>query len=305
MAALHMNDGNWLLGQGTIYPDTIESGGTKNADKIKTHHNRVDRINDMIAQGLVIEPIKDLYKDEVRAIGRELGLPAEFIERHPFPGPGLAIRCLCSDGGIEKPSVIASPPTASGDEAIPNSHGIASVAALPRNDRWRLPIKSVGVQGDERSYAHPAVLVGRYSLNDLIRLSPAITNRHHDINRVLGLVFGDVEKLETSTLHKADVNKKRLDLLRDIDGTVNQIVQTDPNWNNIWQMPVVLVPFGHSKKESIVIRPVESNEAMTVSFAALHPKTLHNIATDGRVTQYIDFIFYDLTSKPPGTIEWE
>ncbi|PIR74157.1 MAG: glutamine-hydrolyzing GMP synthase [Candidatus Magasanikbacteria bacterium CG10_big_fil_rev_8_21_14_0_10_47_10] len=318
MADLKMNNGNWLLGQGTIYPDTIESGGTKNADTIKTHHNRVDKINEMIAQGLVIEPIKDLYKDEVRAVGRELGLPSEIVDRHPFPGPGLAIRCLCSDGSTERASVIASPDHntrhCERSEAIPHINGIAAVAALPRNNEiksstaytiYRLPIKSVGVQGDERSYAHPAVLTGSYSLHELQQLSPTITNQHHDINRVLGLIYGDINKLNASLMHKADVCNARLDLLRNIDQRVNTIVQRDPNWNKVWQMPIVLIPFGHTKKESLVIRPVESSEAMTVSFAPLHPDTLRVIIEDLTVSQQVDYIFYDLTNKPPGTIEWE
>ena len=93
----HFLDGNWILGQGTIYPDTIESGGTAKADVIKTHHNRVAGIQKLIESGRIIEPLASFYKDEVREIGAELGIPGEFLYRHPFPGPGLAIRCLCSE----------------------------------------------------------------------------------------------------------------------------------------------------------------------------------------------------------------
>ena len=118
-------DGSWILGQGTIYPDTIESGGSAKADLIKTHHNRVAGIQRLIDQGRIIEPLASFYKDEVRAVGRELGLPAELLDRHPFPGPGLAIRCLCA-----------------------NAHG-----APEKNPfGWVLPVRSVGVQGDSRTY---------------------------------------------------------------------------------------------------------------------------------------------------------
>ena len=89
-----------LLGQGTIYPDTIETGGTKRADTIKTHHNRVPIIEEMIAAGKVVEPLADLYKVEVRELGEMLGIPHDMIWRHPFPGPGLGVRLLCSDGSI-------------------------------------------------------------------------------------------------------------------------------------------------------------------------------------------------------------
>ena len=90
-------DHDWLLGQGTIYPDTIESGGTSSSAVIKTHHNRVEHIQMLIEQGRVIEPLAEFYKDEVRELGYALGLSPRLIERHPFPGPGLAIRCLCAD----------------------------------------------------------------------------------------------------------------------------------------------------------------------------------------------------------------
>ncbi|MEK7067720.1 MAG: glutamine-hydrolyzing GMP synthase, partial [Patescibacteria group bacterium] len=92
---LDLNSAEWLLGQGTIYPDIIESSGSRHAQKIKTHHNRVEAVKKMIEQGLVVEPLIDFYKFEVRQIGRRLGLLNNLINRHPFPGPGLAIRCLC------------------------------------------------------------------------------------------------------------------------------------------------------------------------------------------------------------------
>src|SRR5262249_11042989 len=121
----HFLEGNWILGQGTIYPDTIESGGTAKADLIKTHHNRVAGIQKLIDEGRIVEPLSSFYKDEVRAIGRELGLPAGLLERHPFPGPGLAIRCLCGD-----------------------ARGPAQRVSCG----WVLPVRSVGVQGDSRTY---------------------------------------------------------------------------------------------------------------------------------------------------------
>ena len=98
VAKQKFDENKWLLAQGTLYPDIIESGGTKNSNVIKTHHNRVDGIQKLIEKGLIIEPLKDLYKDEVRAIGKKLGLEDELVMRHPFPGPGLSINVLCSNG---------------------------------------------------------------------------------------------------------------------------------------------------------------------------------------------------------------
>lgn len=99
-----------MLGQGTIYPDTIESKGTKNSHLIKTHHNRVEIIQKMIEAGKVIEPLQNLYKDEVRSLGMELGLPKQFVNRHPFPGPGLGVRCLCVEDTQEDVSQIQISP---------------------------------------------------------------------------------------------------------------------------------------------------------------------------------------------------
>lgn len=96
-----LNADEWILAQGTIYPDTIESAGTQHADLIKTHHNRVDLILELIRLERVIEPLSQLYKDEVRELGEKLGLPGKLVWRHPFPGPGLGVRVLCSDGKEE------------------------------------------------------------------------------------------------------------------------------------------------------------------------------------------------------------
>lgn len=89
-----------FLAQGTLRPDLIESASalvSSNADKIKTHHNDTELVRKLRDAGRVVEPLKDFHKDEVRAIGHDLGLPAEIVERHPFPGPGLAIRILCAE----------------------------------------------------------------------------------------------------------------------------------------------------------------------------------------------------------------
>ena len=140
----------------------------------------------------------------------------------------------------------------------------------------------------------------------LLRLiSPRITNENKDINRVLFLLHGDIKKLEDSRVKKAFVSKARLNLLRKIDAIVNKNIFNNPSCSHIWQMPVVLVPFGYDMQESIVLRPVESQEAMTVSFAQIPKEALHNITEEIKKLNKIDYIFYDITNKPPGTIEWE
>src|SRR5262249_34071828 len=132
-ARLGLRESEWLLGQGTIYPDTIESGGARHSAKIKTHHNRVERIQRLIEQGRGIEPLVEFYKDEGPVLGGHAGLPHAGVCRHPFPGPGLGLRCLC----VERGAAVETP-------RMPLPAGVRG---------WIVPVRTVGVQGDERSYS--------------------------------------------------------------------------------------------------------------------------------------------------------
>ncbi len=195
--SLDLDSEHWLLGQGTIYPDTIESGGTKHSHKIKTHHNRVPQIEALIREGKIVEPIADLYKDEVRELGRYLGLPEKWIERHPFPGPGLVVR------------MIASP------EKTPPNIDFTDLKLPQTAEIEILPILAVGVQGDQRSYAHCAVLndfTGDWK--ELERTAVLITNFKKEINRV---VFAPgLQKLETFFYTKLTLDKTDTDVLREL-----------------------------------------------------------------------------------------
>ena len=154
-----------LLGQGTIYPDTIETGGTKRADTIKTHHNRVPIIQEMIAAGRVVEPLAELYKVEVRELGERLGVPRELVWRHPFPGPGLGVRLLCSTGAEDREHFETIEPA------------LAAVARRSGIDAIALPIRSVGVKADLRSYEHPVLLTGPVPGGARCSTSPAPSTR--------------------------------------------------------------------------------------------------------------------------------
>lgn len=276
----------WMLGQGTIYPDTIETGGTKNADTIKTHHNRVPEIEKMMEQGLVIEPLKELYKDEVRALGEELGLPHELVWRHPFPGPGLGVRILCADSRSEVRGQRS-------EVAIPIKHVI-------------LPVKSVGVQGDGRSYRHALSLFTQSMLPDeqCWQLSTSIPNSSPEINRVL--ICTSHSEVPDIVFSPSYITKERADLLREADAIVLEEMRRAVLYEQIWQFPVVLLPFGTSDGgQSIVLRPIESQEAMTATAVHLPDEVLTTISERILSLEGIDMVFQDLTHKPPGTIEWE
>lgn len=100
ISELNLRPEDVFLGQGTLRPDLIESASklaSSNADAIKTHHNDTELVRKLRDDGRVVEPLKDFHKDEVRELGRKLGLPDEFVQRHPFPGPGLAVRVICAE----------------------------------------------------------------------------------------------------------------------------------------------------------------------------------------------------------------
>ena len=282
----------WLFFQGTIYPDTIETGGTKHADKIKTHHNRVKEILKLMRLGSLIEPISELYKDEVRAIGRKLGLPNTLLNRHPFPGPGLAIRVLCSSGRekIEKLEQI--------NRDLQRAAGKDFRATM-------LPVRSVGVQGDNRTYRHPALITGELNWEKLHHTSVRLTNEVRAINRVVYACFPKQLARRNFRLKASALTKDRLDLLRQVDNIVTQEIKAAGLYQKIWQFPVVLSPLTLHGGETIILRPVESKEAMTVNFYPMPKNVLNRLVKEIVATPGIDAVLYDITNKPPGTIEWE
>jgi GMP synthase (glutamine-hydrolysing) len=270
----HFLDGHWILGQGTIYPDTIESGGTSKAEVIKTHHNRVAGIQKLIDEGKIVEPLHFFYKDEVREIGRELGLSQEFLDRHPFPGPGLAIRCLCSDEELDVERI---------------------------EEGWILPIRSVGVQGDSRTY-RPVLAIDQH--NDHL-YATSLTNRLASVNRVVS-VLGSKHPLESMRVRRRTLSEERLALLREADAIVRRICNETGFEHRIWQFPVVLVPLGSAEApDSVVLRPVESVDGMTAQSVELGHELRDRFTTELLALAGVAAVFHDLTHKPPATIEWE
>jgi GMP synthase (glutamine-hydrolysing) len=147
--AVEHSDARFLV-QGTLYPDIVESGGADNAT-IKSHHNVGGLPEDMKFE--LVEPLRNLFKDEVRAIGEELGLPEEIVWRQPFPGPGLSIRII-GEVTRERLELLRAADAILQEEV--RKAGLyrelwQSFAVLPA-------IRSVGVQGDERTYAYPIVI---------------------------------------------------------------------------------------------------------------------------------------------------
>lgn len=180
-----------FLVQGTLYPDVVESGGGVGTANIKSHHNVGGLPEDQ--QFTLIEPLRTMFKDEVRAVGLQLGLPESLVWRHPFPGPGLGIRII-GEVTAERLAVLRRADAIAREELA---------RAKKEREIWQFPVvlladvHSVGVQGDGRTYGHPIVL--RPVTSDdamtadwaklpwelLEKISTRITNECPDVNRVV------------------------------------------------------------------------------------------------------------------------
>jgi len=304
--------GDYLLGQGTIYPDTIETGATKRSNTIKTHHNRVPIIEQMIEQGRVVEPLVELYKVEVRELGEQLEIPDQLIRRHPFPGPGLGVRLLCNNGEDDR----------TGFEDIEPALG--PLAAGFGLEALTLPIRSVGVKADLRAYEHPVMLSGDAPWGTLIEATSTITAELPGLNRCVWNLGPQAP--ESAHAVAATVTRARLDLLREADAIVMRALERHGVYDEVWQCPTVLVPCALSfadradgaggdgegaggaegtEGEMIVVRPVASQRAMTARPVELPTALLDELRRDILMLDGITSLALDITSKPPGTIEWE
>lgn len=259
-----------FLAQGTLRPDLIESASklvSGNAECIKTHHNDTQLVRQLRDSGRIIEPLKDYHKDEVRALGTELGLQEDLVWRQPFPGPGLAIRILCAN----EPYAPAGRELVQKElEALLREHALDTDFAISL-----LPVRTVGVQGDGRSYAH---LVGiscrRADVEGGITLDAAawqrlaafakiVPGRVHTANRIV-FIFGSaveglVEGITPTTLQPSVVRKLQL-----ADDIVTQCLRKHDLMRRLAQVPVVLFPvhFGTPGLHSIGVRTFLTNDFM-------------------------------------------
>lgn len=290
-----------FFAQGTLRPDLIESGSkvaSGKADGIKTHHNDSPLAREFRDAGRLLEPLQELHKDEVRELGANLGLPKEMVLRQPFPGPGLAIRII----GADTDSL-----------TLPDSaHEAMKHIGDPDINATLLPVMSVGVQGDERSYKHVVGLSGKEDWNKLLKLAEEIPEKVKEVNRVV-YVFGKriLEygiKDRTVTIPSREVEQAQL-----ADDIVNEVLLKYDLLEKLSQVPVILtgVNFGKKGKRSVVIRTFITDDFYTgvpaIPGSEYMPEDALNEMVDRIVEEVpgISRVMYDLTSKPPGTTEWE
>lgn len=342
ISKMNLNPDEVYLGQGTLRPDLIESASelaSKKADAIKTHHNDTFLVRLLRKQGRVVEPLKDFHKDEVRAIGKELGLPEDLVQRHPFPGPGLAIRIICAEvpymekdfsetssfiktvvefhNASKRPHAFLNRiREGTSDEELGELMRITSSTNLGSN---LLPIKTVGVQGDSRTYSYVVALSSDAPPNwgDLGFLAKIIPRLCHNVNRVV-YVFGDKVQYQVTDITPTFLSQMAISTLRAADHAAYEILKKSEYHNIIGQMPVILIPIHFNRdplqhnpscQRSVVLRPFITSDFMT-GVAAIPGKHIPEelvtkMVESVRKVPGISAVLYDLTSKPPGTTEWE
>ncbi|XP_074040930.1 GMP synthase [glutamine-hydrolyzing] isoform X1 [Leptinotarsa decemlineata] len=342
VADLNLKPEDVFLGQGTLRPDLIESASklvSSKADTIKTHHNDSELIRKLRDQGRVVEPLKDFHKDEVRAIGRDLGLPPAIVMRHPFPGPGLAIRVLCGEetfmeNDFSETQVLVKI-IVEFSEMVKRKHGLLNRVEDAINNEERemlkkisshqkfaatlLPIRSVGVQGDCRSYSY---VVGISSdqepdWEEMMFLSSVIPRICRNINRVC-YIFGGIVKESLPDVTPTYLTSNVLSTLRQCDDVATKILHSSGHSQSVSQMPVILIPLHFDRDQalripscqrSVVLRPFCTQDFMTgvpaVPGKQLPVEVVRKMVQEVVQVPGISRVLYDLTSKPPGTTEWE
>lgn len=342
ISELHLKPEEVFLGQGTLRPDLIESASrlvSSKADTIKTHHNDSELVRQLRDEGRVVEPLRDFHKDEVRQLGRELGLPPDLVMRHPFPGPGLAIRVLCAEEPFMErdfsETQVLVKILAEYEQMLQKKHAllnrVESVASEEERLQLRrvsarqhlaatlLPIRSVGVQGDQRSYSYVVTLSAEKEPDwaDLAFLARLVPRVCHNVNRVC-FACGSLIREPVLDVTPTFLTSTVLSTLRQADHVATQVLVASGCAGAISQMPVVLIPIHFDRDQvsrapscqrSIVLRPFITHDFMT-GMPALPGKDIpvdvvSRMAAEVLTVPGISRVLYDLTSKPPGTTEWE
>lgn len=342
IADLKLKPEEVILAQGTLRPDLIESASSlasNKADKIKTHHNDSELIRKLRDEGRVVEPLKDFHKDEVRAIGRDLGLPNELVMRHPFPGPGLAIRVLCAEEPYAErdfsETQVLVKIIVEFDQMLQKKHALLNRVEGVTNDDERvtlqrisskqkliatlLPIRSVGVQGDCRTYSYAVGISSAKDpdWNDMLFLATLIPRICRNVNRVC-YIFGGLVKESLHDITPTYLTSNVLSTIRQCDDIATGILHSSGHSSSISQMPVILIPLHFDRDQasripscqrSVVLRPFCTQDFMT-GVPALPGKQMpvdvvQKMVNEILVVPGISRVLYDLTSKPPGTTEWE
>ncbi len=308
---LKLKQSETVLAQGTLYTDLIESekGIANPSHTIKSHHNvGCEFIEQLKANGQVVEPNRLIFKDEVRQAAKEIGLPKELWSRQPYPGPGLAIRIING-----KRSWINA-------EYFSTSDAVKKIALEEGLEGFLLPVKTVGVQGDQRTYSYLAMLKGKRDWHTICLCTQRITTELQNVNRVVFDLtpyecFGDYCDKQIAT----GVSRNTVDQLKEVDALGCEVIAKYGFDSVISQTIFVLFgadPYGIGRR-SVALRAVLSDDFMTVSPAVPGHRNL----AQSQMTMSWDCLdeiqkvlsehcdigafVYDVTYTPPAMMDWE
>ena len=295
-------ESQWILAQGTLYPDFIKFGENKNLHSVKIHQTKIAGIQNLIAKKLLISPLKNLYKEEVRLIGKKLELPEELVMRHPFAKTGLSSNVLCSN------DVLTSQEERELKKTYQQIENLDLTDFFPKEtiNLKILPIKSIGIKGKIRTQKFPIILnINSKKIPDwkiLEKASSFITNSIKEENRTILCIF---EK-ENCVLQEQLCTKERLDQTRQVDEIVINELKVSNEYSKISQHLTINLPYATTKdKCSIVLRPVIYEDEATAKFAKIPLEILEKIIEKISKLDFVDGLYFDITNKPPAKITWE
>ncbi len=303
----------FVLGQGTLRPDVIESGDDRvtkgEAHTIKTHHNAVEALKNIPK----VEPLIELFKDQIREIALALGLGEKFAYRQPFPGPGLYCRMIGSDNYSPEDSFLELDKKV---QEATRKYGFNCHA---------LPVRTVGVQGDERSYKYPVIVSGEVDWKDFSRFVLNLPNEIKEINRVLYTPGKPLTLEEAVSMTPTLMTHDSIRQCQEADAAMKEIAE-EYDYNDsrkCSQMPGILIPnnFGIRGNRSFVVRPAYTHDFMAI--IGMMPYKNGEIPKENPEEFFPEEMFFemareipkrvkgiskiilDTTDKPPASTEWE
>lgn len=332
MGRLGLAEDEWLVALNTLYSDNAPD------DSAKDSHSSPQKpagVQALIDRGAIMEPLKELYKDEVRIIGRRMGLQDEMIYRHPFPEPGLAVNVLCSAGALSSQEERQLAHIQLQVLNLINKEGMQSTTAT------MLPVKAAGVKDGRCVFGFPVALafdacgprdwltilqatdsqtnlestelpeekrdlpwyrIPRWRV--LERVSSFITDSLAEVNRVVVLLY---HRPDTDLhLQEGYCSKTRLDQTREADSIVLEELKRFGWYEKVFQHLTINLPLASSPDHcSIVLRTVDSEDGATGTFSHIHHEVLAAIMERLVELPFVDAVYYDITNKPPADFGWE
>lgn len=335
MGKLGLHEDEWLVALNTLYSDSRPYINNNATNSSPAPTEKAFGVQALIDKGAVLEPLKELYRDEVRELGRKMGLQGEMVHRHPFPEPGLAINVLCSTGeltyqeegqlaqiqvkllnlinkeGMQSTSATILPVKAAGIKNGKEIFGFPVAltfdSAGPRN--WLTILQATESHSELEPTESPAETkdvpwyhIPRWRV--LERVSSFITDSLDEVNRVVVKLY---QRPDTDLrLQEGYCCKARLDQTREADFIVLDELYRFGWYEEIFQHLTINLPYASTPDHcSIVLRPVDSEDVITGRFSHMHHEVLNAIMERLVELPFVDAVYYDITNKPPAKFGWE